>query len=278
MYIRGKLRAGDKPYVRDQLRRGTEAFFYALMFLTRLPVERFVRSADTEVAARAVYFYPLVGALMGSLLLLSAIILAPLGTWLAAALVVTLWVLLTGALHLDGLADCMDGYYAGHKMADKSARRERILQVMRDPACGAVALVALLLVLLLKVVAVASLWEQDGGQEGSLLAVLLAPLLARTVVLPFMALADYARSEGVVAPAQTAGVQTLWLVALVTCALVSLLLGPLVAGVLFSALALLVLYWWRFWHEQIGGYTGDCLGALVELSELLVLILLVALW
>ncbi|WP_308364995.1 MULTISPECIES: adenosylcobinamide-GDP ribazoletransferase [unclassified Microbulbifer] len=274
MYIKDKLHIGDKPYVRDQLRRGTEAFFYALMFLTRLPVERFVRSADTEVAARAVYFYPLVGALMGSLLLLSAIILAPLGTWLAAALMVTLWVLLTGALHLDGLADCMDGYYAGHKMADKSARRERILQVMHDPACGAAALVALLLVLLLKVVAVASLWEQGV----SLPAVLLAPLLARTVILPFMALADYARSEGVVAPAQTAGVQTLWLVALVTCALVSLLLGPLVAGVLFSALALLVLYWWRFWHEQIGGYTGDCLGALVELSELLVLILLVALW
>lgn len=274
MYIKDKLHTGDKPYVRDQLRRGTEAFFYALMFLTRLPVGRFVRSSDTEVAARAVYFYPLVGALMGSLLLLSAIILAPLGTWLAAALMVTLWVLLTGALHLDGLADCMDGYCAGHKMADKSARRERILQVMHDPACGAVALVALLLVLLLKVVAVASLWEQGV----SLLAVLLAPLLARTVVLPFMALADYARSEGVGAPAQTAGVQTLWLVALVTCALVSLLLGPLVAGVLFSALALLVLYWWRFWHEQIGGYTGDCLGALVELSELLVLILLVALW
>jgi len=274
MYIKDKLHTGNKPYVRDQLRRGTEAFFYALMFLTRLPVGRFVRSADTEVAARAVYFYPLVGVLMGSLLLLSTVILAPLGTWLAAALTVTLWVLLTGALHLDGLADCVDGYCAGHKMADKSARRERILQVMRDPACGAVALVALLLVLLLKVIAVASLWAQGG----SLLGVLLAPLLARTVVLPFMALADYARSEGVVAPAQAAGVQTLWLVALVTGALVSLLLSPLVAAVLFSALALLVLYWWRFWHEQIGGYTGDCLGALVELSELLVLILLVALW
>ncbi|MDO3381805.1 adenosylcobinamide-GDP ribazoletransferase [Gilvimarinus algae] len=253
--------------------RWREAFFYALMFLTRLPVGRYVHGADAQIAARAVYCYPMVGLVMGILLALAGSVFAGLGPLLAAALTLTLWVMLTGALHLDGLADCMDAYYAGHKLADETERRNRILEVMHDPACGAVALVSLVLVLLVKVAALASLWQTGHW----LLALVVAPVLGRTAILPFMALGDYARGGGSVPANASASVQALWLVALICSALVAVSLGVVAAAVVFAALALLIWFWWRLWLGQIGGYTGDCLGALVELSEVLVLVLLVAL-
>lgn len=259
--------------ISHKIRDVYQAFFYALMFLTRLPVGRFVHAADGRVAARAIYCYPLVGLVLGLLLALAGAALSALGPWLAAALTITLWVVFTGALHLDGLADCMDAYYAGHKLADETDRRNRILEVMHDPACGAVALVSLVLVLLVKVAALASLWPTGHW----LLALVVAPVLGRTAILPFMALGDYARGGGSVPVNASASVQALWLVALICSALVAVSLGLVAAAVVFAALALLIWFWWRLWLGQIGGYTGDCLGALVELSELLVLVLLVAL-
>lgn len=263
-----------------------QAFIYALMFLTRLPVGRFLHKPNAAVVNSAVYFYPLVGIVLGLLLAGFAWLVSGLGVWLAAALTVALWVVLTGALHLDGLADCMDAYYAGHKISDTTQRRERILQVMHDPACGAVALVALVLVLLVKVIALASLWLQGA----SIIWLVLVPLLARLAILPFMALADYARpveshphDQAATATISTAksklsnNATGLWLAAFLYAALAAIFLTPNAALVLFVSLAALLVYWWRFWFHQIGGYTGDCLGALVELGELLVLILLVAL-
>ncbi|MDO6747955.1 adenosylcobinamide-GDP ribazoletransferase [Gilvimarinus sp. 1_MG-2023] len=251
-----------------------QAFLYAVVFLTRLPVARWLQKPDAQVIARAVYFYPLVGVLLGILLVLFAYAIAGLGVWLAAALTIAAWVVLTGALHLDGLADCMDAYYAGHKIIDPTQMRERILQVMHDPVCGAVALVALVLLLLTKVVALASLWQQGT----SLALLLVVPFLARVTILPFMALADYARDSNQSSPATEPGTGILWLVAL--CYLAPMVMGFSVftSFVLLGALTALLIYWWRFWFTQIGGYTGDCLGALVELSELLLLILLVAIF
>ncbi|MDO3384569.1 adenosylcobinamide-GDP ribazoletransferase [Gilvimarinus sp. SDUM040013] len=259
--------------INHKLTHYLQAFLYALVFLTRLPVGKWLHKPDSRTISTAVYFYPLVGLVLGLVLVLFASLVAGFGTWLAAALTVSFWVMLTGALHLDGLADCMDAYYAGHKITDQKQRRERILQVMHDPACGAVALVALVLVIMLKVIALASLWQQ--GAALSLL--LVAPVLARTAILPFMALADYARQTdgGVSTPVNNS--QSLWITAFLYCALVAVGLSFVHSAVLIVALAVLLTYWSRFWFKQIGGYTGDCLGALVELSEVLVLILLVAL-
>ena len=87
--------------------------------------------------------------------------------WIAAILLVGLWIILTGALHLDGLADCVDAIYAGHSVIqidEKSdqLRREKILTVLKDPSAGSMAVVALILILLLKVGLVASLWPNIG--------------------------------------------------------------------------------------------------------------------
>lgn len=249
--------------IRTKARQALQAFLYALMFLTRLPVARWLVDAGGQTAVRAVYFYPFAGLVLGLILSLFACCVAGLGAGLAAALTVSVWVLLSGALHLDGLADCVDGYCAGHKVADAGQRRRRILQVMQDPACGAAALVALVLVLLLKVMALASLSAQGAAQ-----ALIAAPVLARTLILPFMALADYVGQGSV----RQAPKESLWLAAFVYAALAAILLSPMLAFALFAALTALLMYWWRLWQRQIGGYTGDALGALIELAELLVLI------
>jgi|SRR5690554_85729 len=260
-----------------------QAILYALMFLTRLPVGRWLSDVSQENAARAVLFYPLVGLLIGCLLALAASVLLPLGAPLAAALVLLLWVLVTGALHLDGLADCMDAYYAGHKCVDAQQRRQRILTVMHDPACGAVALVSLILLLLIKWAAVSALITlalQAGHYVFApvIVALIVAPVLARSLILPFMTLNNYAREEATAAVNEAAHKPHYWAIPLFVFALCGLCLGLFTAALLVLALTLLMLYWAQLWRRQIGGYTGDCLGALVELAETLTLIVLVALW
>jgi adenosylcobinamide-GDP ribazoletransferase len=258
-----------------------QAILYALVFLTRLPVSRWLHLADEATAQRAIYCYPLVGAILGVLLALGAWWCLPLGANLAAAVVLVLWAGMTGALHLDGLADCMDAYYAGHKCTDAQQRRQRILHVMHDPACGAVAVVAVVLLLLLKWAALAALLSAaSAGQPLTLLLLTLgiAPVLARSVILPFMTLHPYARSDGTVALGKHQSAPSYWGIALLVWALCGLLLGWWVALILAVALGTLMLLWARLWQRQIGGYTGDCLGALVELAETLVLIIGVALW
>ncbi|WP_049721445.1 adenosylcobinamide-GDP ribazoletransferase [Gilvimarinus polysaccharolyticus] len=260
-----------------------QALLYALMFLTRLPVGSWLHEVDEQTAKRAVFFYPLVGLVIGCLLTVAALLLMPLGPPLAAALVLMLWVAVTGALHLDGLADCMDAYYAGHKCSDAKQRRERILTVMHDPACGAVALVSLVLLLLVKWAALAALFTLAASSSRFLmvfvlLTLSLAPVLARTIILPFMTLNNYARHDGAAAVNAAEHHSLYWVITLVVFALCGLWLGLLTALALLLALTLLMLYWAQLWRRQIGGYTGDCLGALVELAEALTLIVLVALW
>ncbi|UTF60100.1 adenosylcobinamide-GDP ribazoletransferase [Gilvimarinus sp. DA14] len=251
-----------------------QAFLFALVFLTRLPVARWMQKPEANTSTNAVYCYPLVGLVIGVILAAVAIALSGLGDLLGAALVLALWVAVTGALHLDGLADCMDAYYAGHKCTDAEQRRERILKVMHDPACGAVALVSLVLLLLVKFSALASLtsaWQMVAG-------LILAPVLARTAILPFVALSEYARYQGKVPDNLVTNSQRLWLITLLVAALCVATVGLVTSAILVAAVAALLVYWRSLWQQQIGGYTGDCLGALVELTETLVLIILVAVW
>lgn len=269
------------PATQTHTVKNSQAILYALMFLTRLPVGRWLTQVDDHTAKRAVLFYPLVGVVVGLLLFVAAYVFAWLGPHLAAALVLVLWVAVTGALHLDGLADCMDAYYAGHKCINATERRQRVLAVMHDPACGAVALVSLILLLLVKWAALSTLLSTAANSAtffAVVFALLVAPILARTIILPFMTLTNYARQDGTVPKAKPHTAMHHWAVALAVFTLCALTLGFVATAALLLGLIALMLFWSRLWQRQIGGYTGDCLGALVELSETLVLIGLVALW
>ncbi|MCO2182521.1 adenosylcobinamide-GDP ribazoletransferase, partial [Pseudomonas aeruginosa] len=125
------------------MREALRSLLVALQFLTRLPV-RLSAMPTPEQFGRAVLCYPLVGVLIGVVLYAAARSLDGTPLLLQAALLLSLWVALSGALHLDGLADMADAWVGG--LGD----RERTLAIMKDPRSGPVAVVVLVLVLLLK--------------------------------------------------------------------------------------------------------------------------------
>jgi adenosylcobinamide-GDP ribazoletransferase len=232
-------------------------FWIALQFLSSLPVKLPGMPAP-EALGRSLLFYPAVGLVFGGLLCLLDGVLADTPALLHAALLLTAWVLLSGGLHLDGLADSADAWLGGF------GDRERTLTIMKDPRSGPIAVVTLVLVLLLKFCALLALLE-----NGQSLALLVAPVLGRTALLGLFLCTPYVRAGGLgqaladhlPAPAGR------WVLALVAVASLYL------AGGWVVAIALLVFCWLRkLMLRRLGGTTGDTAGALLELLELAVLV------
>jgi adenosylcobinamide-GDP ribazoletransferase len=232
-------------------------------FLTCLPLPAGPEAGDL---GRAAAWFPVVGAVLGVLLagghLAGRWLVPPL---LAAVLVVALWALLTGGLHLDGLADTADGLGGGWT-------RDETLAIMRDARTGAYGVVAVVLVLALKIGALAGLAAALGWR-----AVLLAPVLARAAPIALVRLCPPARAEGSGhAFALTAAGGGVLAAALVPVGLALGLFGaPGLVPVAVTALA--TVGFAGYLRHRLGGLTGDCLGALVEASEALTLLALAAL-
>jgi len=221
-----------------------------------LPVSLPGMPAPRELG-RSLLFYPLVGLLFGLLLWLASLLLQGTPAPLHAALLLTVWVLLSGALHLDGLADSADAWLGGF------GDRERTLQIMKDPRSGPIAVVTLVLVLLLKFCALWVLVEQGIGAQ-----LLLAPLIGRAAMLGLFLCTPYVRPGGLGQalaehlPRRAAG----WV--LLASALFCLVLGGWVV-----VLALAMFAWLRHLIcRRLGGTTGDTAGALLELLELAVIL------
>jgi len=229
----------------------------AIGFLTRLPVPA-PPFDDKTAQSTSVAWYPLVGALIGGLLCALAWILQGAPALLSAALIVTAWVVLTGALHLDGLADSADAWIGG--LGD----RERTLQIMKDPRSGPAGVIALVLVLLLKFAALASLGAS------AYLPLLLAPVLARAALTALFVWMPYARRDGLGTPLlQASPGACCW--ALGATVLLSLFFGRQGLSAIVAAI-LVWLLWRRACLQRIGGFTGDTAGALAEMVEVAVLI------
>jgi adenosylcobinamide-GDP ribazoletransferase len=236
----------------------------AVTLLTRLP---WPLPAAHARGARAAWAWPLAGALVallawgaGALLLWAGLPPAiAAGGALAAAIVVT------GALHEDGLADCADGFWGG-------ATRERRLEILRDSRIGSYGVVALVLVIGMRWIALAALF--DAG--GALAALIAVAMVSRGAMAGVMAALPFAREDGLAvhvgrpsrATAGTAGIVALvgTVLAVGFPGLAVAVLGALAAG----ALALLA-------HAKVGGQTGDVLGAAQQAAELVALLACVAL-
>jgi adenosylcobinamide-GDP ribazoletransferase len=229
------------------------AFWVALQFLTCLPVPHRVPHTE-QTLGWSVVMYPLVGLVIGLLLTLTAIgfNLAEKAA-LSAALVLALWVLITGGLHLDGLADCTDAWAGG------LGSRERTLELMKDPHAGTMAVVALVLVLLVKFAALIHLMDNQ-----VVLACLSAPVLGRTAIVVLLLTTPYVRPRGLGSELAAHLPQRPAIIA-TGAALLSTLywLGPI--PLLAAAGALLCLR--RLMLQRLGGCTGDTLGASVEIVE-----------
>lgn len=232
----------------------------AVGFLTRMPVPGWV-FARPGAQARSLPWYPAVGLLIGAVLSALAWCLRDAAPLLGAAMLLSSWVWLTGALHIDGLADTADAWVGG--MGD----RTRTLAIMKDPTSGPMAVTAVVLILLLKCAALAALLPTATG------VVWLAPLLARTALVAAFSTTPYVRAgglgSGLVGSSRT-GLRLSLLLGL-ACAFA----GGLLRGMLACAVAGVVfVVWRRACLQRLGGMTGDTCGALVEVSETAVLVAL----
>ncbi|WP_339543701.1 adenosylcobinamide-GDP ribazoletransferase [Pseudomonas sp. RA_35y_Pfl2_P32] len=234
----------------------------ALQFLSSLPI-RLPGMPSPQELGRSLLFYPLVGLLFGGLLWGLNGLLAGAPALLHAAILLTVWVVLSGGLHLDGLADSADAWLGGF------GDRERTLAIMKDPRSGPIAVVTLVLVLLLKFAALLALIEQQAT-----VGLILAPLLGRTALLGLFLTTPYVRAGGLGQaladhlPRQ-AGRRVLLLSAL-ACVLVagwSGVIALLAAAGVFVGVRHLM-------QRRLGGTTGDTAGALLELLEVAVLMAL----
>ena len=227
------------------------SFWLALAFLTRLPVPS--RLDPTPLAVgKSLLYYPVVGMIIGVILVM---IHAPMATHghVAAAILVVLWAGLTGALHLDGLADSADAWIGGQ------GNRDRSLAIMKDPRSGPAGVVAVAAVMLLKY---SALTELPADHFTRLL--IWTPLLARTAILFWLLTMPYLREQGLGSGLlDNMPRQAVIVVVVLTGALALQSLDPFLLLLTITTCLLLR----QLSLIRLGGCTGDTLGASLEILE-----------
>lgn len=257
---------------------GLEALAAAFQFLTRIPIPVSL-AYEERLSRRSVAFYPYVGAAIGCIVALAGMLLEPaLPPMVSAFLLVALWTMLSGGLHLDGLMDTADGLLS-HRSP------ERMLEIMKDSRVGAMGVMACVFAVGLKAALVASLIEEWRSEWISL--AILVPAWSRAFLGTAIACWPYARQgPGLGALFRTAGkrhavasgvgaaILTVLPLAFqpgrdavdVGCFLLAAALVTYGVGTLLSAAI----------HRKLGGLTGDVYGALNECIEIGLLVALVS--
>jgi adenosylcobinamide-GDP ribazoletransferase len=238
------------------------------IFLTRLPLIHHTAIAKGELS-HALWTAPIVGAAVGLFGagvygLAQALHLPPLP---AAALAVAATLIATGGLHEDGLADVADGFGGG-------ATRDRKLAIMRDSRIGTYGVCALILSMVLRVAALTNL-----GDPAVVAAVLVAAHAAARAPIPtFMRLVPAARDDGMSADAGRPPAVSAMAAAIL--GLIALVLGLGFAAGVVAAVVLCAGFGVTAWlcSRQIGGQTGDVLGALEQIGEIVVLLVATSAW
>jgi adenosylcobinamide-GDP ribazoletransferase len=287
-------------------------FLMAIALLTRIPVTQWLPEQwqDSDVGRSAVW-YPVVGLVIASIMAVVVWCLPEhISPWIAAMLLTILWVGITGALHVDGVADCVDAIHAGHGLpstfnvnthapqnninmtisdavADESVvaknpKRDQVLHVLKDPTVGAMAVVAVVLLLMSKTVLLASLWLNVVALEVSIILPLCVSMsAARTVALLFMMYTPYTphtqkKGLGAAIVRYIPKKRALLMSSIFVLGLsVSFLMFASWLMLLFVLLVMLaVCYVWRsYWLKTVDGFVGDSVGALIEMTEVIVLFL-----
>ena len=236
-------------------------FFTALQFFTRLPIPRWV-GFDAAWLQHATRYFPAVGLLVG---LVTALVYGVAGLlWpglLAVMLSTVAGIYLTGAFHEDGFADVCDGFGGG-------MQPQRILDIMRDSRVGAYGAIGIVAMLAIKITTLASLPVAQ-----VIPALLLAHPLSRCLAAALIWRMDYVREEGKAKPLAQQMSAAEFTVAAMTVLIPAMLIAVtgwlpwpgMAAGALLALFATLFLA--RKFDRRIGGYTGDCLGAVQQLSE-----------
>ena len=231
----------------------------ALQFLTIFPVRIKAGIDEKDFGASLVYF-PFVGLLIGLFLAGCVFIFSFLPGLVRAALILIASIIISGGIHLDGFADVCDGFY-GNKP------KEIILEIMRDSHAGAIAVIGLSALLLLKF----SLLVSIPGELLYKLLIFMA-VFSRYCQVVSSSFSDYARSDGKAKYfVEYAGIREFLIATVFTLALLLFLLK--IKGIILFCLCLFSILLFISWiKRKIGGMTGDTIGAVSEIAEVLVLL------
>jgi adenosylcobinamide-GDP ribazoletransferase len=247
--------------------RGWEDFRIAGGFLTIFPVAGEL-STEPSRLARSMGLFPAVGLVIGLLLVVINWALAPLlPRQVLDSLLVLILIVITGGLHLDGMADVIDGMAGGRD-------REGTLRIMKDSRVGAMGAAALVMILLLKYVCLHNL-----PQAVKPATLIFMPAAGRWVQVVLACCAPYVRPEGGTGAAFVEHVGGReFLLAGVTLAAAALVLFSWKGGALLLLLGLAAHLLLRYFKRRLGGVTGDVLGASTELIEVFTLLAVLALY
>jgi len=239
-----------------------KSFLVAMQFLTRIPI-KFKQIPTVKQTANSLLYYPAVGLIIGCLLYILNSVLFDFNDMLRAIIVLTTWVVITGALHLDGLADSADALVGG--FGDK----EKTLAIMKDPYCGPVGVASLVLLILFKFSLITSL------NHNTSFLLIFTPMLARSSILLSFLTTPYIRENGLgssIAKYFSYRGSIIWLIC--TFLLTLSFLGWL-ALILFLGLLIGFIILRAIMIRRIGGMTGDTIGAQIEIMETLFLLIAV---
>lgn len=239
-------------------------FFATLQFLTRIPVPaRLTADLPLDAYARGVVWLPVVGLVVGlCCALVFALTQSVFGVPLAALFSLLLNAMITGAFHLDGLADTCDGLFSARK-------REQMLEIMRDSRIGTNGALAIVFAVCLRLFALITLAQRP---EGALAYIICAPAVSRALITVLMYRQRYARESGLgnVYIGKISGRH--FAVTLLTGLLITLTLTG-VRGMVAALVAALLAFGYRARiNRALGGQTGDTLGCGVEVFEWLFLL------
>lgn len=265
-------------FVRE-LKLQAQALAAAIQFLTRFPVPVNI-PFHGPVLSRSVVYYPAAGMLLGACLYGFAWLLTLfVPAWPSAILMLGLWTALSGGLHLDGLMDTADGVLS-HRT------RDRMLEIMKDSRVGAMGVLAAVLLLMLKASLLADLLSNEmAASYGCMLMVV--PIWSRAWMSAAIAWWPFARvGEGIAVlfnEAKGVHAAAALLIAAVSSAAILMLAGHglkasliwLLAFVIVTTIVGGVLAAWL--NRKLGGLTGDTYGAMNEMIEAM-LLLIVVIW
>ena len=248
-----------------------QTFFSALMFYTRIPCPSWVDHSEDRLN-KATRYFPLIGWIVGC----ACACVLYVSTWIfpisvSVVLSLIIGVLMTGAFHEDGLGDVCDGFGGGWT-------KSKILDIMKDSRMGAYGVIGLLLLFSLKIATLISLAENNIWF--CVQSLLLAHVLSRFMAVSFIFTHEYVREDAAskVKPiAKELSLNNLLISAIWLIPAFLLFNSPYILLIILPVYAM-KMYLAAYFTKWIGGYTGDCLGATQQITEVFTLLLCLSLW
>jgi len=241
--------------------RFIRSFILMITFLTRIPIPMKFEF-NTEDFVKGFIYFPIIGGIIGGILIIPFLFLKYVSASVFAFLLIMLYLLVVGGLHIDGISDVFDGIFSART-------KDRMLEIMEDSRVGAFGVVGLVIYFLGLYIGLVEVVQMEQGW----LYVLLMPIVGRTMALVGAGFSTYAKNEGL-GKSLIDGTKPCVSISLIIVLCVSayfISMSVLISLILTIILVLVMI--WRI-HTILDGITGDVVGLLVEVSQVAFLLAL----